>query len=142
MNGNALWDPCGLGDEVWRQVGVDPATLRSDIGGIARIEGFKRCGGIDVERTCAVDIWAQIYTVEDFRRKEVGTEFIPISIAGREGLRYRPICDRTGQQCSLLFPAAVGSFSIEVLKLDPRGPVDPCARAIEVATVVVPLLPL
>ncbi|WP_433661371.1 DUF3558 family protein [Nocardia sp. CA-128927] len=135
-----LWDPCLIGEEVWRQIGVDPGTLSSDIGGIDRIEGFRRCGGHDQPRTYSVDVWSQVYTVDDFTRKEAGTEFLPVTIADRNGLRYRPGSDRTGDQCNLTFPSILGSFSIVVLRLDPRSRVAPHDRAIEVANVVVPLL--
>ncbi|MFQ6329633.1 hypothetical protein ACLMAL_26340 [Nocardia sp. CWNU-33] len=137
----ALWDPSLIAEAVWRQIGVDPSTLSSDIGGIDRIDGFKRCGGHDHPRIYSVDVWSQVYTVEDFIHKEAGAEFVPVTIAGRHGLWYRPASDRIGDHCNLIFASTLGSFSIEVLRLEPRISVTPGDRAIEVASVVVPLLP-
>ncbi|WP_433600374.1 hypothetical protein ACQPXH_00430 [Nocardia sp. CA-135953] len=138
---NALWDPSLIGDDVWRQIGVDPATLSSDIGGIDRIDGFKRCGGHDHLRLYSIDVWSQIYTVDDFRRKEAGAAFVPVTIARRHGLRYRPVFDRAGDHCNLIFASTLGSFSIEVLRLEPGSAIAPLNRAIEVANIMVPLLP-
>ncbi|WP_194289691.1 DUF3558 domain-containing protein [Nocardia macrotermitis] len=136
-----LWDPSTLADAVWRQVGIDPATLSTTIGGFDRVEGFKRCGGQDNPRTLALDVWSQLYTEEDFRRKHAEVEFTPISIADRPGLQFRPITDRRGDQCHLLFPARQGSFGINVLRLNPRTPSLPATKATEAAAVIVPLLP-
>ncbi|MFQ6397093.1 hypothetical protein ACLMAJ_26985 [Nocardia sp. KC 131] len=138
---DALWDPTLIGDDVWRQIGVDPSTLSSDIGGIGRIDGFRRRGGHGHPRIYSVDVWSQVYTVDDFTHKESGAEFVPITIAGRPGLRYRRASDRAGDRCNLIFASILGSFSIEVLRLEPRSRVAPHDRAIEVANVVVPLLP-
>ncbi|NQE86002.1 hypothetical protein [Nocardia terpenica] len=138
---DALWDPCALGHDVWQQIGIDPSTLSSSIAGFDRVDGFKRCGGHDIPRTYAVAVWSQIYTVDDFRRKEAGAEFVPVTVAGRDGLLYRPVRDRTGGQLHLIFPSPQGSYSIEVLRLDPRSPVEPRDRVLEVANIVVPLLP-
>ncbi|MBF6060493.1 DUF3558 family protein [Nocardia terpenica] len=136
-----LWDPSRISHDVWRQIGVDPSTLTSTIAGFAYLRGFKRCGGHDTRRTYAVDVWSQVSTVDHFEREEAGAEFIPVTIAGRHGLRYRPTSDKTGDQCDLIFPAAQGSYSIVVVRLNPDSPVDPCDRVIEVANIVVPLLP-
>ena len=103
--------------------------------------GFKRCGGVDRSRTYAITVWAQRYTVNDFRRKESGIEFSPITIAGRAGFQYRPGSDHRGDQCCLIFPAVHGSCSVEVLRLDPKSARPPIDRAIEVAQVMVPVLP-
>ncbi|WP_062980639.1 hypothetical protein [Nocardia anaemiae] len=138
---DALWNPSLIGDDVWRQIGVDPSTLSSDIGGIDRIDGFRRCGGHDNPRTYSIDVWSQVYTVDDFTRKEAGVEFVPVRIADRRGLRYRPASDRAGDHCNLIFASILGSFSIEVLRLEPRSRVASDDRAIEVANAVVPLLP-
>ncbi|ATL65868.1 DUF3558 family protein [Nocardia terpenica] len=137
----SLWDPHQISHDVWRQIGIDPSTLTSAIAGFAYLRGFKRCGGHDTPRTYAVDVWSQVSTVDHFQREEAGAEFIPITIAGRRGLRYRPASDSTGDQCNLIFPAAQGSYSIVVVRLDPHSLVDPCDRVIEVANIVVPLLP-
>ncbi|MFI6997184.1 hypothetical protein [Nocardia sp. NPDC050175] len=138
---DALWDPCLIGEDAWRQIGVEPPTLSSDIGGIDRIDGFRRCGGRDQPRTYSIDVWSQVYTVDDFIRKEAGAEFVSVTVTGRLGLRYSPVSDRSGDRCNLVFDSILGSFSIAVLRLDPRSHVAPHLRAIEVANVVVPLLP-
>ncbi|WP_169814659.1 DUF3558 family protein [Nocardia pseudovaccinii] len=138
----ALWDPCQISQDVWRSIGVDPSTLSSDIGGTQE-PGFKLCGGHDTkpERTFDVDVWSTIHTVEDYKRKEANTEFVPVNVAGRAGVRYRPAGDKRGDQCVLLFPARQGAFSIDVMKQEASSPVAPCDRAIAVAEIVVPLLP-
>ncbi|MFI7669716.1 DUF3558 family protein [Nocardia sp. NPDC049526] len=137
-----LWDPCQIAQDVWRRIGVDPSTLTSDIGGTQE-PGFKLCGGHDTkpERTFDVTIWSTIHTVEDYRRKEGNTEFVPVTVAGRDGVRYRPAADKRGDQCVLMFPARQGSFSVTVLKQEASSPVAPCDRATAVAEIVVPLLP-
>jgi hypothetical protein len=136
-----LWDPRQIDPERWEEVGVDPSTLTTDIAGRPEVSGFKRCGGTDRLRVYAISVWSQRYTVEDFQRKEAGIKFAPITIAGRTGFRYRPRADHNGDQCCLIFPAAHGSCSIEVLRLDPNSPLPPADRAIAVAQVMVPLLP-
>ncbi|NQE90875.1 DUF3558 family protein [Nocardia terpenica] len=138
---DALWDPCTLGPDVWRRIGVDPSTLSPRIAGFDRVDGFKRCGGVDALRTYAIDVWSQLHTIDDFRRKETGTEFIPITIADRDGFRYRPRSDHSGDQCNLIFPAVRGSYSVDVLRLDPRARTSPAERVVEVAEIVVPMLP-
>ncbi|MQY24395.1 DUF3558 family protein [Nocardia macrotermitis] len=139
---SSLWDPRTLPDEVWQQVGVDPTTLATTIGGLEGVfKGFKRCGGRSNPGNFALDVWSQMYTLEDFRRKHAGVEFVPISIAGREGMRFRPITDRQGDQCDLLFPAEQGSLSVTVLRLDHHSSSSPFERAAEAAAVIVPLLP-
>ncbi|ATL68168.1 hypothetical protein CRH09_20240 [Nocardia terpenica] len=137
----SLWDPCQISHDIWRQIGVDPSTLTSDIAGFASFRGFKRCGGHDTRRTYAVDVWSQVSTLDHFQREETGAEFVPITITSRQGLRYRPASDTTGNQCNLIFPATQGSYSIVVVKLDSHSPIDPCDRVTEVANIVVPLLP-
>jgi hypothetical protein len=136
-----LWDPKEIGHDVWRRVGIDPATLTSDIAGSRRVYGFKRCGGIEDGRAYAVSVWSQLYTVDDVRRKETGVEFVPVIIGDRTGFRYSPSSDRHGDRCELIFLAADASYSIEVLRLDPRTRIVPADRALEVARVIVPLLP-
>ena len=137
----ALWDPREIDPDVWQQVDVDPSMLSTDIAGRPDAAGFKRCGGIDRPRAYAIDVWSQRYTLDDFRRKESAAEFVPVTIADRAGFRFRPRSDHSGDQCSLIFPAVHGSYSISVLRLDPHSPVAPADRAIEVAQVMVPLLP-
>lgn len=136
-----LWDPRQIDLERWEAVGVDPSTLTTDIAGRPEVSGFKRCGGTDLLRAYAISVWSQRHTVEDFQRKEAGIEFAPITIAGRAGFRYRPRVDHNGDQRCLIFAAAHGSCSIEVLRLDPNSPLPPADRAIAVAEVMVPLLP-
>ncbi|MBF6331856.1 hypothetical protein [Nocardia transvalensis] len=136
----ALWDPRQLSHETWRQIGIDPATLSSDIGGLDHVDGFKRCGGYDGARTYLVDVWAQIYTVTDFQRKKIGADFVPVTIDHRSGLGYRPAF-RPADHYSLVFPSIHGSYSVEVLRVDPRSQVEPRDHAIKVAKIVVPLLP-
>ncbi|KZM74985.1 DUF3558 family protein [Nocardia terpenica] len=136
-----LWDPRKITHDVWRRIGVDPATLSSNIAGFTHLHGFKRYGGHDTLRTYAVDVWSQVSTVGDFERGEARAEFVPVTIAGRQGLRYRPTSDRTGDQCHLIFPSPQGSYSITVTRLDSRSPVVPCDRVVEVAKIVVPWLP-
>ncbi len=138
---NALWDPRSIGTDVWRQLGLEPSALSSEVAGMARFEGFKRCGGQDNSRTFAIDIWSQLYTVDDLRRNMAGADLVPIMIAGRDGWRYTPKSNHAGDRCGLIFPSNQGSFSITVLSLDPRSPVESCARANEVAIIVVPHLP-
>jgi hypothetical protein len=136
-----LWDPRSIGDDVWRYIGVDPATLGSDIAGRDWMDGFHRRGGVDISRAYSVDVWSQVYTVDDFQRKEIGAEFAPVTIADRVGFHYHRAADRSRNHCHLLFPAAAGSYSIEVLRLYARSRTTSCARAIDVAHAVVPLLP-
>lgn len=48
-----LWDPRKITHDVWRRIGVDPATLSSNIAGFTHLHGFKRYGGHDTLRTYA-----------------------------------------------------------------------------------------
>ncbi|MGF6886333.1 hypothetical protein ABIA39_000300 [Nocardia sp. GAS34] len=136
-----LWDPKGIEHDAWHQIGVAPESLTCDIAGRSRVHGFKRCGGIDSDHRYAVSVWSQLHTIDDVRHKEIGTEFVPITICGRDGVRYRPRSDHTGDQCDLIFPAADGAYLIDVLRLDQRTHTSPVDRILEVAQVMVPLLP-
>ena len=140
----ALWDPCTIPHEVWRQIGVDPSTLSNDMGGgagVALPDGFKRCGGHNNPWTVSVDVWSQIYGVDDFKRKEAGAQFTDVTVAGRSGVRYQPAGDKTGDHCNIVFPSSAGSFSIEVMRADPSSTVNPCDHAMHVPGTVVPLIP-
>jgi hypothetical protein len=135
------WDPRTISDDAWRRIGIEPATLGTAIAGAERADGFKRCGGHDNRVTFAVDVWSQVYPVDDFERKEAGAEFLPITITGRRGFHYHRVAETRSDRCHLIFPSIHGSYSIDVLKLDPRSPDDPCDRAVEVAMVMVRFLP-
>ncbi|MBV7706466.1 DUF3558 domain-containing protein [Nocardia nova] len=133
----ALWDPCTIPHETWQQVGVAPSTLSPTIAGSDHVDGFKHCGGHDVPWTFGVDVWSQIYSVDDYRHKESGTTFQPVTIAGRDGFEYH----KTADECNLIFASKQGSYSVEVLKQDPESAVVPCDQATTVANAIIPLFP-
>lgn len=86
-------------------------------------------------------MWSQIRSVAEYRRKESGTEFASVTIGGRAGFAFSPKSDHSGDQRSLIVPATNGSYSIEVLRLDPRSRTLPAGWLLEVAQIMVPLLP-
>ncbi|MQY24344.1 hypothetical protein [Nocardia macrotermitis] len=137
-----LWDPTRIDHEAWGEAGVDPSSLTSDIAGRTRVAGFKRCGGKEFSRGYAINVWSQLYTVDDFRKVRSGTDFDAVTIADRVGYRYRPRFDHGGDQWDLLFAAEDGSCSIEVIRLSRRVRTAPVDRLLQVAQVLVPHLPI
>jgi hypothetical protein len=137
-----LWDPSTrIDDAVCRAIGLDPTTASRTIGGVAPPAGFALWSAHDVTGMYSVTVWSQIYTLDDFLRKEASAEFVPVTIADRAGYRYSPAGDTTGDHCTLIFPAAQGSCSIQLIRQSARAPSRPCDKAIEIATVLVPLFP-
>lgn len=137
----ALWDPCSIGSEVWTRTGVDPSTVSSTIAGTDRVDGWKHCGGHDKPWTYSVDVWSTTHTIDDYRKRQDYTDFVPITVAGRDGFRYRQTSDSSGDKCDIVFPTSGGAAEVSVLRQDSKATVTPCDRAIAVATVVVPLMP-
>ncbi len=89
----------------------------------------------------SITVWSQIYTVEDFRRRESGAVFHPVTIAARLGFRYTPSADTTGDHCTLIFPTLQDSCSIQVIRQSTHAPIPPCNKAIQIAALLVPLFP-
>ena len=137
----ALWDPgTQISPDIWRKIGLDPATASSTLGGIAPPRGFALYGGHCTTRMYSITVWSQIYTVEDFRRKE-GIPFSPITIAGRPAYHYAPAGDTTGDHHTIIFPTPRGSCSIQIIRQSPRAPATPYTKALNIATVLGPLFP-
>lgn len=137
----ALWDPCTLDSAAVAQMKVDPSTRKSDIAGQSSVEGFKKCTWHDNPWTYSVNVWSTVYTVDDYRKKEAGADFQPVTIGGRSGVKYEPMDDSSGDQCFVQFPGDHGSFIVSVLRQDPSTPEAPCDRATAAATAVVGALP-
>jgi len=136
-----LWGPQEIGHDAWQRIGVESESLTCDIAGRSRVHGFKRCGGVDHDRSYAISVWSQLHTIDDVRHKETGVEFVPTVIGDRTGFRYTPRSDHGGDQCILIFPAADESYSIDVQRLNPRSRTTPVDRLVQVAQVIVPFLP-
>lgn len=138
-----LWDPStAIDPKIWRQIGLDPTTTTNTFGGAEPPYGFRLYSGHDTTRMYSVTVWSQIYTVEEFRRKESGAIFIPITIGTRTGFRYAPAADTTGDHCTLIFPAPHGSCSIQLIRQSTRAPMSPADKAIRIARLIVPFFPL
>lgn len=136
-----LWDPgAQIALAVWEDIGIDPRTRSSTIGGVTPPRGFALCGGHCTTRLYSVTVWSQIYTVDDFRRKE-GIPFSPITIAGRTAYHYTPAGDTTGDHCTIIFPTSQGSCSVQIIRQSRRARVTPYIKALHIATILAPLFP-
>lgn len=138
-----LWDPATQIDPaIWQRIGLDPTTTTDTLGSIAPPYGFRLYTGHDTTRMYSITIWSQIYTVEEFRRKESGAAFIPVTIGTRTGFRYAPAADTTGDHCTIIFPVPHGSCSIQIIRQSTRAPISPSDKAIRIARVIVPFFPV
>ncbi|WP_181063701.1 DUF3558 domain-containing protein [Nocardia nova] len=137
----ALWDPCTLDASTVGQMKVDPSTRKSDIAGQSSVEGFKKCTWHDLPWTYSVNVWSTVYTVDDYRKKEAGADFQPVTVGGRSGVKYDPADDSSGDQCFVQFPGENGSYILSVLRQDPTTAEAPCDRATAAASAVVGTLP-
>ncbi|MQY21986.1 hypothetical protein [Nocardia macrotermitis] len=137
----ACWDPATQAPrEVWQEIGLDLDTATTTIGGIAPPREFALYGGQLTTWMYSVTVWSQLYTVEDFRRKE-RTPFTMVPIAGPPAYHYTPAGDTTGDHRTIIFPTSYGSCSIQVIRQSTRAPATPAREAIRIATILVPVLP-
>ncbi|MGW4365901.1 DUF3558 domain-containing protein [Nocardia takedensis] len=140
----ALWDPCTqIDDATLQSVGVLPSTKRSGVAGIEE-PGWKVCGWHDRASGWTFDlaVWSTVHSVAEFRQKPDNTAFEPVTIAGRDGYRFRLTRDTRNETCDLVFPSAQGgAFQVTVINTAAGRETQPCDRLMTVAGVIVPTLP-
>ncbi|MGV9636468.1 DUF3558 domain-containing protein [Nocardia rhamnosiphila] len=135
----ALWDPCKqIGDDVLRQVGVDPSTQDNTISGVEKVEGWKLCSWKDkaVRENYALGVWATTHTIEESKKDTNNVDFSDITVAGRPGVQFRRASDTRNEKCYLSFPASGQSIEISIYKSvlteDERSPCDIASSAAEI----------
>lgn len=135
----ALWDPCTqIGDQLLRQVGVDPSTQDNTISGVENVKGWKLCSWKDkaVRENYALGVWTTTHTIEESKEDVNNVDFSDITIAGRWGVQFRRASDTHNEKCYLSFPAIGQSIEISVYKSvlteDERNPCDIASSAAEI----------
>ncbi|PPI97192.1 hypothetical protein C5E46_16550 [Nocardia nova] len=138
----ALWDPCTqVTDEVLRQVGVDPNTRESGIGGVA-VDGWKSCTWHDTPNwEYSLTVWSSVNSIDDLKQKDGNTGFVDTTVAGRSGVQYKGNSGANGEQCFVSFPAKQGIVEVSALNVTTRTSVSACDRVSSAAAVIVPILP-
>ncbi|ATL66161.1 DUF3558 domain-containing protein [Nocardia terpenica] len=137
----ALWDPCTrIGSDTLEKLGLDQSSKESGAGGVPQ-PGWKICTWFTPEHNQSTTVFSTIYTIDDFKKKEDNTDFVGISIAGRDGFRYHRASDKNNESCALVFPGSSGSYQVSFENLDPGMTSSPCDGAVQVANNVVPLFP-
>jgi hypothetical protein len=138
----ALWDPCTqLGNDVLEKLGVDQSSKESGIGGVPQ-SGWKICTWFyPPAHERSVVVYSTTYTVDDFKKKADNTDFVNISVNGRDGWRFHRISDKNNDVCDLVFAGASGAYEISFNNLDPSVTVSPCDEAVSAANIIVPILP-
>jgi hypothetical protein len=141
-NSAVNWDPCTqISDDVVRQVGADPTTRETGVGGVA-VEGWKACSWyFQPEKARSLTVWSSKFTADDLKKKSDNIDFAAISVAGRDGWRYHRASDTRHEDCDLVFPAKSGSFQLSFYNLTPSITADPCDGAMSAADTIVPLFP-
>ncbi|MGY1896628.1 DUF3558 domain-containing protein [Nocardia gipuzkoensis] len=138
----ALWDPCTqISDQTLRNLGVDPATRESGIGGV-QVDRWKVCTWHDTpEWQYSLTVWSTTFTVDDLKKKKENVDFVDITIGVRNGVRHGIASDRKNEKCYLAFPASQGAVEVSVLNVSSRATVPPCDRVSSAAQVLVPAFP-
>ncbi|MET7772127.1 DUF3558 family protein [Nocardia sp. NPDC005366] len=137
------WDPCAeLPDTLIREVGLDPATERRDIA-IAPGPRWAGCGWSGA--TTALRVFsADRDAARDVRDAPGAHEFADVTVAGRDGVQYRPDYADAAVDCALAFTTAGGGqvrLRLDV-RPDPAAVAPPaCELLARTATVLVPALP-
>jgi hypothetical protein len=70
--------------------------------------GWKHCDGRDKPWTYSVEVWSTSHTIDDYRKRQDYTDFVSVTVAGRQSYRYRPTADTSGDKCDIVFPMARG----------------------------------
>ncbi|WP_167471872.1 DUF3558 domain-containing protein [Nocardia arthritidis] len=140
----ALWDPCTqIPDQLLRQIGVDPATKKSDILDVPE-PGWKICDWHDSElpHNFNVGVLSTIHTVDEFKAKKANTDFANVSVQGRSGFTYRDTSADKSESCYLALPTAHGAVEISAFDVSAKGKqIPPCERAKAAAEILAPVLP-
>ncbi|MFC9894944.1 DUF3558 domain-containing protein [Nocardia sp. NPDC127579] len=139
----ALWDPCTqISDTVLNQVGVDPSTKESGVAGVEE-PGWKVCSWHDTKTqwNYSLGVWSTVSTVDDFKKKQDNTDFLELSVAGRNGFSFRRTTDSDSEDCYLVFSSDSGAIEVSIFNTLSGTSVAPCDRARAAAEVLVPLFP-
>lgn len=135
----ALWNPCGISDSTVRAAGVDPATEESGIAGVHQ-SGWEICGWSGKSYGLTVYITAR--GVDFLKARPENVEWAPVTVAGRNGERFRVNGTTKDLKCDIVFPVSQGIVQISLLGWPGRdGPDDPCAALDAAAAALVPELP-
>lgn len=138
----ALWDPCSkVTDSVLQQMGVDPATKQTGIGGVPQ-DGWKICSWHDTpDYKFTVGVWSSSFTIQDLKNKKDNTDFTDVVVGGRNGMRHKSASDTQGEDCYISFPSRQGMFEVSVYNQDSDETTSACDRVQTVAADVVSILP-
>ncbi|MGW4742422.1 DUF3558 domain-containing protein [Nocardia xishanensis] len=136
----ALWNPCTeVPDGLLRQIGVDPATEESGVGGVHQ-SGWEICGWKGAR--FYLTVFSTKRTVQEVRDKPGNVEFQDVDVAGRRGVQYRVEGASKKLTCDVVFEAQQGALSVLISNnpVDDR-PEDPCAVAKRAAAALTPIFP-
>ncbi|MBH0778270.1 DUF3558 domain-containing protein [Nocardia sp. NEAU-351] len=144
----ALWDPCTqIGDDVLRQVGVDPSTRDTTIAGVQRVAGWKLCSWNDKPSgwNYNLGVWSTIHSLDEVRGDKNNINFTESQVAGRTGVQFRKADDRDNLVCYLAFPTKGQIIEVSIYKsFTTKTPADnrePCSLASRAATILAPTFP-
>ncbi|NKY44421.1 DUF3558 domain-containing protein [Nocardia cerradoensis] len=138
----ALWDPCTqVSDDVLRQVGADPSTRESGVGGV-QVDGWKVCSWSAAPMHArSLVVWSTTFSLDDIKNKQDNVDFTAVTVAGRQGWKFHRASDRNNEKCDLVFPAATGAYQLSFYNNDPGDSKAPCDSVMAAAQDVVPLFP-
>ncbi|WP_327115404.1 DUF3558 domain-containing protein [Nocardia sp. NBC_01730] len=138
----ALWDPCTqVSDQLLQQIGVVSSTKKSGVAGVEQ-PGFKVCSWHDApsQWSYSLVVWSTTHTVDDFKKKPENTDFVNISVSGRDGFSFKTTTGANRDDCDLIFPADQGALQVSIFNTQ-KSTVLPCDRATNAAKVLVSEFP-
>ncbi|MFC9790193.1 DUF3558 domain-containing protein [Rhodococcus sp. NPDC127528] len=138
--GEPVFSPCDdIPDEALRAVEVDPATESRDIAGVKQ-PGWNICKWQG--EGSALSVFATTHSLDDVRVNPKNTDFVPISIIGRQSFSYHELADQARRNCDVAIASKGGAVLVAVAYLgtDPVAE-DPCVVAEHRARVLVTYMP-
>ncbi|MFR9751221.1 DUF3558 domain-containing protein [Nocardia sp. 004] len=136
-----LFDPCtGVPDEALLAAGVDPATEVPGILGRPMESGWKICGWDNSQYFLVV--FSTSHTVAEFESKPGNVEFEDVTMAGRQGRRFKVEGASKDLLCDVVFPTRHGVIQLRISNKPITGErEDPCVVLDRVGDFIVPVFP-
>lgn len=139
--GEPLFDPCSIPDDILHHIGVDPATERRDILDVKQPE-WSICGWNDADVTFFVTIFATGKPLETILTHDKFYDVTPIDFAGRRAFTLREKSDTRNEHCDIVLASGPDTLMLQTSNAKGLPPGEsPCPRAIHNALMLEPVLP-
>lgn len=139
--GEPLFDPCGIPDDILQSIGVDPASESRDIMDVKQ-PGWSICGWSDADVNFFVTIFATGKSLETIITHEKFYDVTPIDFAGRRAVTLRERADTRNERCDVVLASGPDTLMLSTSNTKGLPPSEsPCPQAVRNALLFEPVLP-